>query len=198
MIEILTRIVADHWALATYFSVMILNESAILSAFGLAVGDVIGKYPGIASASVLGLLTNDSVIFALARFWPGRMKRKEDSSGSVMERTMTHNVFLSLLFVKFLFGIRFFATLYLVDRKRIPFWKFIAYDACGSTLYVSVLGVVGWCAGNGVGAVSDAYHGVILVMGIVAGTFLFTHLLIFVFRRYGKPGASVSDPESGC
>lgn len=187
MFETLVSVIGSHWALSTYVSVMVLNESAILASFCLAAGDVVGKFPTIVLVSILGLLTNDLILFAIARIGSVHVPNSGVAPKSVLGRFMTRNAFCSLLFIKFLFGIRLFLTMYLVVKSRMPLGKFMLYDLFGSFLYVGVIGTLGWMIGRGSTGVLDAYQQVVRVVVIVMISFIVTHALAFLFRGRCKP-----------
>lgn len=173
--------IADHWALSTYLSVMMLNESAILTAFSLVSDIEPTRIIGLALASIAGALTNDIILYLIARYGSERFfqsrNQEEQSSESFFERVFLSNTFLALLLIKFLFGIRLFLTIYLVARKKIPFVRFVLYDLCGVVLYVSVIGAVGLLIGRGNVDAETAYQTTTRIVSAVCILMLIAHLI---------------------
>jgi membrane protein DedA with SNARE-associated domain len=191
MLEYIVGGIADHWMLSTYVSVVVFNEGAILAAFSLLEGSGAEKYLGVAAASVAGAFTNDLILYAMARYgWKifslDDGDRTSRSAETIFQKIFLRNAFLSLLFIKFLFGFRIALTLYLVVKKKLPFFRYAAYDLLGILLYVSVLGCIGWLVGKGVERIDSIYHSLALSITIVVSLILFTHLVIFIYRRMRK------------
>jgi membrane protein DedA with SNARE-associated domain len=189
MLDILMGSIADHWLLSAYFGVMIFNESAILAAFSFLGGGGMERFLGVAAVSIAGLLTNDLALYALVRHGVGRLigvrerSGEETDSESVFERIFLGNVFLSLLFIKFLFGIRLILTVYLVAKKRVSFVKFIVYDLCGIALYVSVLGGIGFLIGHGNRGIQGVYDAGIRTITAIIALVILMHLSARLLKR---------------
>ncbi|MFA9262198.1 MAG: hypothetical protein ACEQSB_02465 [Undibacterium sp.] len=173
--------IADHWILSTYLSVMAVNESAILTAFSLVTDIESQRIVGLVLASAAGALTNDIILYVLARYGSERFftsaTREESESESFFERAFLSNTFLTLLCIKFLFGIRLFLTIYLVAKKRIPFGQFVAYDICGILLYVGVIGSLGLLVGRGNTGAENIYEGVVRIVTALSILLLIAHLV---------------------
>lgn len=191
MFEFLVGSIADHWMLSAYLSVVVFNEGAILASFSLLGGSGVERYIGVAMASVAGAFTNDLILYAMARY--GLKKFSVDDgddrsrySETIFQKIFLRNAFLSLLFIKFLFGFRIALTLYLVVKRRLLFFRYAAYDLLGILLYVLVLGCVGWLIGRGIERIDSIYHSMVLSITIVISLILFLHLIVFVYRRARK------------
>lgn len=173
--------VADHWMLSTYLSVMVVNESAIIAAFSLVSDIEPVRIAGLALASVAGALTNDIILYGIARYGSERFFKSVTTEGagseSFFERVFLGNIFLTLLCIKFLFGIRLFLTVYLIAKKRIPFGRFVAYDVCGILLYVGVIGSLGLLVGRGDTGVESMYEEVIRIVTALSILLLIAHLI---------------------
>lgn len=188
MFEFLIRSIADHWMLSTYFGVVVLNEGAILASFSLLGGSGTERYIGVAAASVAGALTNDLILYVMARYGLKRFSSGDNADKSadaetIFQKIFLRNAFLSLLFIKFLFGFRIALTLYLVVKRRLPFLRYVAYDLLGIVLYVSVLGLVGWLIGKGIERVDMIYHSMAMSVTIAVSVVLSMHLAVFLYRR---------------
>jgi len=65
--------------------------------------------------------------------------------------------FLSLLFIKFLYGTRILTIAYLT-LKKIRFFTFAIFDAMGTIFWLAVMISIGWLAGKGVANVIPLYN----------------------------------------
>lgn len=179
--------IADHWLLATYVSTMLFNENAILAAFSLSVGAGGERYFMIALAAGLGTLTNDLILYMIARFGLLRFFKQEDGAReeppTFFQRMLFRNILLSIILLKFFFGMRTFLTLYLVAKTRIAFLAYLFYSLCAVALYIAVLALLGWCIGIGMGGVFETYDTIMKGMLIVVTVLVLTHLVSFLLRR---------------
>lgn len=174
----------DHWMLSTYLGTMIFNENAILTAFSLSGVD---RYWSIALMAGAGTITNDLILYLLGHFWFGRFIKMDDDQGKIartfFERVFLRNTFLSLVFMKFFFGMRTFLTVYLVAKKKIPFRTYFIYNLCGIFLYVSVLSLCGWLIGAGFGNTREIYTLIVRIVSIVVMITVLTYFVPYVSRR---------------
>ena len=187
MLETISTYISQHWFLSTYLSVMVLNESAIITAFSLASPVDSWRLSGIALASIAGALTNDLILYAFARFGAERFFKKSEGETNpepLYERAFLGNPFLALLGIKFLFGVRLVLTVYLVAKKRLPIGRFIAYDLCGIALYVLVIGGVGLLVGRGNAGIQETYILFIRIAGAVGLLLLITHVIGRFLRKW--------------
>lgn len=201
MLDILTAFLNQHWVWATYFGTMVLNESAILVAFSFSSGSGVGRTLGIGFVAGLGVFTNDLILYALARYGLRRFQYRAPSPESaaevqtIFERLFLRSTFLSLLFVKFLFGLRLILTLYLITKKNMSLVTFILFDLCGIALYIVVLGGIGWMIGQGLSSSVATYHSIIQVISWVVLVSLLSHLALYWWRQRQK-SALPSDVQS--
>lgn len=189
--ESITRYIEHHWMLSTYLGTMVLNENAILAAFSLSVDSWKERYIFIGIASVAGVLTNDIILYGVARFGLIRFFRKQTSDQDMdartfFERVFLKNIFLSLFFMKFLFGIRSVLTLYLIYRKEIPFGLYCVYSFFGILFYVFVLAIFGWLLGIGVSDISGTYHAMMKIFTCILIFSILMHSTPFIFRWMTK------------
>lgn len=184
MLETFATHIGQHWFLSTYLSVMVLNESAMLTAFALASDQGAMRIAGVAFAATAGSFTNDIILYLIARYGFSRffIRTETETSevgGAILDRIFLKNAFLSLLFIKFLFGVRLILTIYLVAKKQIPLKSFVFYDAVGVLLYVSIVGGIGILIGSGNSAVEDRYS-------LIVRTITFVTLSVLVLRLLGS------------
>lgn len=187
MFETLTIYIGQHWFLSTYLSVMVLNESAILAAFTLAADQGIVRIAGVALAAIVGSLTNDMVLYVIGRYGFSRFFIRSgmpEREAAIFERLFLKNVFFSLLFIKFLFGVRLLLTIYLVAKKQIPFRPFVLYDIVGVWLYVSVVGGIGILVGSGNDGIESRYSLIVRTITAVTLSVLALRLLGVFLERW--------------
>lgn len=201
MAEYFIDYIANHWLVSIYFGTMIFNENAILAAFSLSVNGDIGRYAGVTLAAIAGTLTNDLIIFAVTRYWKkyfAKEKYNKKEATTIFEKIFFKNIFLSLLFIKFFFGMRIILTVYLIAKKELSLKKYLRYNICGIFFYVFVLGVIGWLIGKGVNDISGSYH---KMAGIITGIAIVTLSMRFLnpvqrLRRYYKTVERKRGPDS--
>lgn len=186
MFEILATYIGQHWFLSTYLSVMVLNESAILTAFTLAADQGGTRIAGVALAAIAGSFTNDIILYVIARYGFGQFFIRSETperEAEIFGRLFLKNVFLSLLFIKFLFGVRLLLTIYLVAKKQVPFKLFALYDMAGIVLYVSIVGGIGILVGSGNSSIEDRYTLIVRTITAVTLSVLVLRLLGAFFER---------------
>ncbi len=201
MLEILLTYVGQHWLLSTYFSVMVLNESAILAAFALSADQGMSRIGGVALAALAGSFTNDIILYVLARYGLSRFSVRSESEDApreeaVFERLFLKNIFLSLLFIKFLFGVRILLTIYLVVKKQIPFRLFALYDLAGVLLYILVVGSVGVLVGSGNHEVEDHYSFIVRIVTAITLSVLTFRLIGLFVERWARNRTSSQKKNS--
>ena len=189
MLETISAYISQHWFLSTYLSVMVLNESAILTAFALAAEQGTMRIVAVALAAAAGSFTNDIILYMIARYGFARFfvrsgSETREREEAIFERLFLRNIFFSLLFIKFLFGVRLLLTVYLVAKKQIPLRLFALYDTAGILLYVSVVGGIGILVGSGNSAVEDHYSLIVRTVTLVTLSVLVLRFLgTFLERR---------------
>lgn len=186
MIEFLMGIVSEHWAFSVYFGTVLLNENVILPAFSLSVGLGWERYLGVGLLAGAAVLTNDIILYGAARYGVSRLVQplsEEERIESWFEKIFFRNILFSLLFIKFLFGIRTVLTLYLITKKKIGFFSYVLYSLCGIFLYVILLGIFGWLIGQGVGNTVDTYERIAKIVTSVFLVFALAHGVGLFLRR---------------
>lgn len=191
MVDSIILYVSQHWFLSTYLGTMIFNEGAILTVFSLSINGGWYYYAGVVFVVVLGVLSNDLLLYAIGHFGSKKFCRayeiKADESQAVktiFQKIFFRNIFLTLLFIKFFFGVRLILTLYLITRKKIPFVKYFLYSLCGIILYVGVLSVISLLIMNGVGGTMGIYSVTERIIGGVVGIIILMHAFSFIIGKY--------------
>lgn len=190
MSEFLMGDVSWYWLLLVYIGTMIFNEGAILAAFSVSLQKNHNYFAGVFLASSLGVLTNDLILFVIAHFGLRKrilLKEDESTAKTIFQKAFLYNVFLSLLCMKFLFGMRSALTLYLVLKKKLSLKTYLLYSSCGIFLYVCVLALLGFFVGLGVKNVVDIYAMTIRIVGITFGAIVVAHAASFFIRKLRAP-----------
>lgn len=105
--------------------------------------------------SLVGTIASDSLWFIFGRrillFFHRWEKYKEQSEKLLvtLERITGKRPFLSLLFIKFLYGTRILTIMYLSVR-RMSFPTFAIFDTIGSALWLTAIISIGWLAGKSI------------------------------------------------
>lgn len=134
---------------AFFFGETIIITAAFLSAQG------IWTPMNVFWLSLAGTIMSDSLWFFFGQYilnithrWE-RYKSQNEKLLARLERITGKRPFLSLLFIKFLYGTRILTIIYLSVRK-ISFSSFFIFDLLGSTLWLIVIVAIGWLAGKSV------------------------------------------------
>jgi membrane protein DedA with SNARE-associated domain len=186
MFDLITKTISEHWALSTYFGTILTNENAILVAFSVALGKGVKMYAGVALVAWMGVFTNDIVLFVISKYGLGnflKKKKEEKKVENIFSRVFLNNVFVSLFFIKFLFGARTILTLYIIKKNKLSFKTYLKYNLYGTIFYVAVLGTVGFFIGNSVNNLLGTYHSAAKVFTVVVFSVLIIHLLPVIFSK---------------
>ena len=175
---------------AIFFGAFFFGEMIILSAAFLAGQDVwsIGNVFWLAFA---GTVLSDMLWFVFGRsltsatYW---QKAQKTYGGFLrrLDRLTGQRPFLSLLFIKFVYGTRVLTIIYLSVRK-IRLWQFLLFDAVGTVLWLGVMLSVGWLAGRGVVNVLGAVHQVEYgLLGLILLILLFKYATVWIEKYLTK------------
>ncbi len=188
--ESIARFLELYGPLAALVGAFLLGEIAILVAFILAAQGLIPA-DTVFIFSVIGMLLAD---FFWYFFGVGTLhflhqwnlyERASAPILNLLHRIVGKNLFLSLIFIKFLYGARLIVMVYLAVIKT-PLRVFLVFDAIGVVIFVSVLFVIGWLAGQGIYNLLPAYHvltGVVASV-VVGGLIVYAvHALLKRFKR---------------
>jgi len=133
----------------------LFGETVILSAAFLAgqgvwpVGNVfLLALAGTLISDILWFLLGNSILHNSDR-WK-KYEKEHQHFLTKLEKITGRKPFLSLLFIKFLYGTRILTILYLAVRK-VTFAKFFVFGFFGTLIWLGVLLPIGWSAGKGLG-----------------------------------------------
>ena len=137
---------------AVFFGAFFFGETVILTAAFLA-GQGTWSIESVFWLSLAGTVTSDSLWFLLGQTFFKFTKRWEKYQDQYqtflikLEKITGQRPFLSLLFIKFLYGTRILTILYLSIRK-VRYATFLLFNTVGTILWLSVMIFVGWWEGG--------------------------------------------------
>lgn len=134
---------------AFFFGETVIITAAFLAAQGFwSLGNIFWL-------SLAGTLISDSLWFLFGQRilqifhrWE-RYKEQSTNLLATLEKITGQRPFLSLLFIKFLYGTRILTIVYLSIRK-MKFLTFAVFDTIGSALWLAIIISIGWLAGKGI------------------------------------------------
>lgn len=139
---------------AIFLGAFFFGETVIITAAFLS-GQGIWSLSNVFWLSLAGTVISDGVwflfgqsIFKFTHKWSENQK-KYQLLITKLDKITGQKPFLSLLFIKFLYGTRILTILYLSIRK-IGFWTFIIFDSVGTIFWLIVMISIGWLAGKGI------------------------------------------------
>src|SRR3989344_7628269 len=139
---------------AIFIGAFFFGETVILAAAFLA-GQGIWSVESVFWLSLAGTVASDSLWFLLGLTFFKFTKRWEKFQDKYklflakLEKITGQKPFLSLLFIKFLYGTRILTIIYLSIRK-IHFGRFLIFNTVGTILWLFVMIGVGWLVGQGI------------------------------------------------
>lgn len=195
MLKTLKHALEVHEAMAVIVGTFFLGESAMLASFALSAQGFINPLKAIVYVFI-GSMAADIFWFFMTEyvFRPHyesylvkRLKKAEDNENErFIMRLIDKHFFWTLIFIKFLMGMRLILTIYIVLKNRIPFYQKVAIDAVGTVLYLAVIFPAGWFLGKGISSVLAVEQGFIAVISIIVFFFLFSIVVPKVFLFIAK------------
>lgn len=193
LIQSLQEPLAHHGELIVAVSVLMFGENAALAIFALAAKGYIDPVTAFIWACI-GSLASDIFWFfvtehILRKRFGKYFETKEKTSRLFMHLTENY-FFWTLIFIKFLAGIRLMLTIYIVIKNRIPFSTKVILDAIGTVIFMSVLFPIGWYLGKGVSSALSIQQNITYVVSVVVGVLIFTvvapKIAVRLFERFHK------------
>lgn len=138
---------------AIFLGSFFFGETVILTAAFLA-GEGTWSISSVFWLSLVGTVASDSIWFLFGQTFFKFTKRWEKYQDKYqtflikLEKTTGQKPFLSLLFIKFLYGTRILTILYLSIRK-MRYSTFLLFNTIGTTIWLLVMITIGWSAGKG-------------------------------------------------
>lgn len=195
LIESLRILLEHHGVLTTVVSVFFLGENAAVAIFALSAQGFIHPVTAVLSAFTGSILSDIFWFFIAERYLRHSYdehlaKVTVKKSSRFFIRLVDTHFFWALIFIKFLIGMRLVLTMYIVLKNKIPFWKKVALNATGTTLFLAVIFPIGWYLGKGISSALSVQHGIAytltaIVAISIAATFL-PKLIEKIIERFYK------------
>lgn len=104
--------------------------------------------------STLGMYLSDFIPFTFGRFkflknlFKGKMEQRAKKAEELLLKYTQNNLFLTLLYTKFIYGASIPALIYL-GHKKTPYSKFILNNLLVEIIFVPIVFSIGWLSGKG-------------------------------------------------
>lgn len=154
MESLIIQLLTTYQLPAIFLGSFFFGETVIIAA-GFLYAQGLWSLPNILLLAFAGTILSDSMWFLFGgRILPfiekkTKHKEKTDKLLKSIEKFVGEKPFLSLLFIKFLYGTRIFTIIYLSIRK-IKLLTFITFDTIGTLIWLFVVVGIGWLAGKSV------------------------------------------------
>ncbi len=172
---------------AFFVGSFVLGETVILTASFLAAQGW-WSLQLVFWVSLLGTLASDSMWFFLGRFliktkrWE-KYRERYNHVAEYINRKTGNRPYLSLFFVKFVYGIRVLSIIYL-SAHRTSFWFFLFIDTLASMILLTVVCGIGWLVGKGYGQAIDIFHDITYaISGVVLLLVLYKLIMLWIGKK---------------
>lgn len=185
----LAQALTEHWMLATFVGTLVAGENAILIALVFASGQSAQVYGGVLVISYVATLATDLFWYTVGRYGLGSIGRKEaayDISESFIKRFFDRHLFLSILLIKFLVGLRVVLTFYLSTKERLTPGRYLFLDSFGIFVFLAVLAGIARLVNVGTGDAFEVYHTAIRLMTALAAMMIIAHLITYYIKRRAR------------
>ncbi len=176
-------LIAKHSIIISFLGGFLTGETVIISlAFLSATGVLPILY--VLVFSMLGMYFSDFIPFTVGRhrwfvkfFWEKKVEHRGKNIERILNRYTRHNLFLILLFTKFVYGASIPALLYL-GSKKTPYARFCLANFLVEIIFVPVVCLVGWAAGKGFTIATNIFADIRIALFL-----LIALIVIFVLVR---------------
>lgn len=153
VIEYLLPLLKTHGMLLSFIGGFITGETIIiLLAFLSAIGLIPLWY--VLVFCTIGMYLSDFVPFTLGRFkfwkkfYTGKMEKHAKNIEIKFLRYTKNNLFLTLFYTKFIYGLSIPALIYL-GHKKTTYRRFALYNLFVEMVFVPIVVLIGWYSGKG-------------------------------------------------
>jgi membrane protein DedA with SNARE-associated domain len=151
------------------------GEILLLTLGGLAGQGHLDPASGVAAAAA-GVLVADA-----ASYWVGRLGGQRVFARVPLGRRWTPGV-TTLIFGRFVIGARVMVAP-MAGARRLPFARFVLFDALGAMVWAAAFVAVGYAAGANLGAVTQYWSGLTIMMQMMVAL----AVAAFVTAKLVKP-----------
>ncbi len=168
---------------AIFLGAFFFGESVIIAAAFLASQGLWSVWE-LFLLAFLGTVISDAVWFS-GGFGLNKLISKGANNQSRLEKVVSSiqkitkgKSFLSLLFIKFLYGTRIITIFYLGSQK-LPFRKFLIFNSLGTIIWLIVVVFIGWSLGQGTKFLSVDLNHIEIILSVLI-------LVIIFFKFFSK------------
>lgn len=154
IIELILPLLDKYGIIISFLAGFITGESIIIPLAFLSANDALPLWY-IVIFSTLGMYLSDFIPFSIGKIKYFRdIWEKESTSkkAKIMEEKLQkytkNNIFLTILYTKFIYGLSIPALIYL-GSKKTKYSKFAFYNMLVEILFVPLLISIGWLSGKG-------------------------------------------------
>lgn len=170
-----------------FVAVFLSGEAAVLASFMLAEQGSL-TVRAVFIMATLATVVADMFWFCVGRYFPTslipkKLKRSSTSStAKFLDNVLGKNLFLTVLGMKFVVGMRTVVILYCA-RKPITVVRFVIYDIVGAALFVGILALVGLVFTRMFMNLVPDYGGVNILAGVLAAVLVVYVVKALIGRR---------------
>lgn len=135
------------------------GEILLLTLGGLAGQGLLDPAAGVAAAAA-GVLVADAL-----SYWVGRLGGQRVFARIGLGRRWTPGV-TTLIFGRFVIGARVMVAP-MAGARRLPFGRFVLFDALGALLWAAAFVAIGYAAGANLGALQRSWAGLTVLMQVL-------------------------------
>lgn len=171
----------SYGELVVMVSVFLLGENAAISVFALSANQYIDPVTALIYA-FLGSLASDVFWFFVTeyilreRYEKKFLEASKEKENKFFMKLIDKHFFWTLIFIKFLVGMRLILTIYIVIKNRIPFLQKVLLDSIGTILFMAILFPVGWYLGKGFSHALTIEQTIIHGVSFIVAVVLITHI----------------------
>nr|AEQ20527.1 DedA membrane associated protein [uncultured bacterium CSLC2] len=197
----ITTILSTYGLVAVYLATFLFGENGILAAFILAAQGYLSP-ESVFVYALLGSLSADVFWFWVSRVFKSSYEKRfprtaPEVTSPFLLRMADKHTFLFLTFIKFLFGMRIFFTLYILLKKHISFTRYLLINVVGTVLFIGVLFPIGWFLGKGLESAflfEKGFRGVLSTLVVVL---ILAHavprIVLWLSKRRARASADISN-----
>ncbi len=177
--------------IAIFLGAFFFGESVIIAAAFLASH---GLWPvwEIFLLAFFGTIISDSAWFSGTFGLTKLINKKTNDENRVktaiksIQKLTKGKSFLSLLFIKFLYGTRIITIFYLATQK-LSFGKFLLFNSLGTIIWLVVIIFIGWSLGQGTKFIAiDLNHIDIVILVIVVVIIIFKYFIKWITKKLNQ------------
>lgn len=187
-IETIFHYLTTYQIPAIFIGAFFFGEAVILVAALLAQQGM-WDFSTVFFVSLIATVLSDSLCFWFGyefffkKKWFLRYEKKYEASIKFLDEKVKSKPYLSLLIIKFLYGTRLLTIIYLAVRQ-MKFIKFFLFDTLGTVVWLVVMLLIGWLAGNGIGNIFIVGRLSKILLALIVGFFVYQRIEKYISKRF--------------